>query len=779
MKHTVFLIVFLAATTSLAERYQNGHAEFRNSSLHNNSYNNSYDKGIDVAVKVGFFASVLHAIFGESEATKKEKQFAKDRNWLDIHYGRYDSNDFLKHFDLRPYGCGQWSYEWTVHQDPIFNKFEFYRFSEFRHFLRGSESYRSRIAELKREILQGKVFELSSCTHDEFKSAVFEMAAEFQAPYEQEFYSWSPPVVIEQPSDPIQEIKKVDPIQVEQALKRDQITAIMQRPENDLMAHYAWYQDIEINELSQPVTAQEQFLIKRVDALTEFEQGTVSWREETYTISTDVSNLLVAQRIEVQSYTLLYGNQVQHVLHSEILSILGDTALLHYGPIANECKDVTKTLTRFADAGKKHNEVGHVKNACQFADFCWGVLDCIKDAYAFECELENAVGRGVLNGRDRFIEKVKDPIKTIRDMRNNLRSLGYLVYELTEKAKRQVYLSIKARLPESSNELLARLQGKYIPPPVKEKSLKEIVRAFRKTQDYVDNIIEIAWHHATRENILYTAEEGTAIATEMALQHATFSALSSLATNGSTALKGIIDAGHGPHDFMDLPLRVNSMEAAISYEAAIAADRAAAVEAAGQALGVGLDKAAKFAPLAVFSQNGSGGDGSNIPVGGGNPPMDIIQAMQYPTEAELAEASKYIQQVTHNGHLVTPPFIHTWVASIAKDGNITGFHQDRMGFYRKLGLIRNVRMHPEGFYTADVYCNGIWIERSFMPENWSTEELMKCYYEVIKTPSKYTSGGGRTHYRFKRDSGIIISVIVEDSTGKGISFFPNLLKVYE
>ncbi|MGE0009356.1 MAG: hypothetical protein AB7F19_02335 [Candidatus Babeliales bacterium] len=134
----------------------------------------------------------------------------------------------------------------------------------------------------------------------------------------------------------------------------------------------------------------------------------------------------------------------------------------------------------------------------------------------------------------------------------------------------------------------------------------------------------------------------------MALNHATFSALSSLVGNGSSALKELVEAGGGSQNFMDLPCNASSFEAAITYEAVIAAECAAAIEAAGQAAAAAVDKAAKVAPLAVFAQNaGSGGDGSNIPVSGGgnipNSPMDIIQAMQYPTEAELLEASKYIQ----------------------------------------------------------------------------------------------------------------------------------------
>lgn len=114
------------------------------------------------------------------------------------------------------------------------------------------------------------------------------------------------------------------------------------------------------------------------------------------------------------------------------------------------------------------------------------------------------------------------------------------------------------------------------------------------------------------------------------------------------------------------------------------------------------------------------------------------------------------------------------MAKISKSGKITGFHQDRMGFYRNLGLLKDVEMHGEGFYKAKVFIGGEWIERSFFPEQWITEDLMNCYYEVINDKNIVKCNALRTTFEFERRSEILITAVIEND-GYGVTFFPNLL----
>ncbi|MGE0009358.1 MAG: hypothetical protein AB7F19_02345 [Candidatus Babeliales bacterium] len=773
MKRVFYLNLFFILMFGQIHSYpDNSYNEFRNNSSRSHENITFFHRVL------GFVAGAYYWCRGESEVKKKEKRFEKDRRWQDSVYTGWDADKFAENFQYNRYTF-EWSYSEDLLDDPIFRKTSFYRFSGFRDFLRWSPFYQKRVLQFKTEIEQGKVFEIEGCSHNEFKAIIMDMASEFSYCSSQYDYG-SVSSVHKQKLQPTKiESKPVAPKQNKDELLKSQIAAVMQQPENDLLADYAWYQGIETTELNEPMTLQEKFLVKRIDALSAYQQGVVSWKEETYSVSSDVTHLLKDHSIDTASYTLLYGNQVQHVLHQEMLSILADTADLRCNGNLGDRKNLTTTLTHFAHAGTQHNQAGHIKNACTFADFCWGVINCIKEAYAFECELENAIGRGAVKGGKNFIDKVRNPIKTLRDTRNNIRNLAYLVVELTEDVKYRAYLSIKNALKETAQELKDRWHGTYVAPPVEEIGLAELAQAFEQYAQKVGYVLNGAWNNLTKENVLYAAEEGTALATDMALTQVTLSAFSSLAINGSGALKSIIEAGGGSQNFMDLPFNAGSFEAAITYEAIIAAERAAAIEAAGQAAAAAIDKAAKVAPLAVFAQNaGSGGDGSNIPVSGGgnipNPPMDIIQAMKPLSDAEHLEASKHIQQITHNGHLIIPPFDHTWVAMVGKNGEIIGFHQDRNGFYEKLGLIKDIELFADDFYRAKVFINGKWVKRSFFPKKWDTSDLMKCYYGIIKEPDEVIQQLGKTLYRSELKNKIKISAVINDSNGCGITFFANL-----
>ncbi len=129
--------------------------------------------------------------------------------------------------------------------------------------------------------------------------------------------------------------------------------------------------------------------------------------------------------------------------------------------------------------------------------------------------------------------------------------------------------------------------------------------------------------------------------------------------------------------------------------------------------------------------------------------------------------------MTHNGHPVIPPFEHTWVAKLV-NGEINGFHQDKMQYYENLGLIKDVELLAEDFYRAKVCVNGKWVKRSFFPAKWTDDDLMECFHDVVKYPDDIIQQIGKTLYRKIRPSGIKVSVVIEDVSGIGITYFPNL-----
>lgn len=163
-----------------------------------------------------------------------------------------------------------------------------------------------------------------------------------------------------------------------QTIYKEHIIGVMQPTSHDLASQYEMYQEIEIKKLDAHEFAQSTYIIKRTEALRDHAYGKDIWQEDTYQISVPGQILLAEHGIEVADYQSFFGNQIQRTLHQEFVDIVQDTAQIRYkdGVVLEDVKNITTTITQFADIGQQHNHAGYIVQAFSFADFCHGLKDC-------------------------------------------------------------------------------------------------------------------------------------------------------------------------------------------------------------------------------------------------------------------------------------------------------------------------------------------------------------------------------------------------------------------
>lgn len=388
----------------------------------------------------------------------------------------------------------------------------------------------------------------------------------------------------------------------EQTFYKDHIIRVMQGVSHDLSNQYEMYQEIEIEK--------SEYILKRTEALHDHVNGKDVWKEEKYQVSVQGQQLLREHNISIIEYQTYFGNQIQHTLHQEFVDIIQDTAHIRYkdGVVLEGVKNITTTITQFANVGQLHNHKGYIPQAISYADFCWGALDCIQWFGELELDIAMALGRGAYKGGANYLHKASHPLETVQ---NTVIGLARLVVHISEEAQAWHEEFHRKNALRAQRDMLDYQSGKMSFWGIMKRGLGEIKSDYTQSVKSVYNATANAWAQLQldRAAFLKAVENGAEFGTEALLTSATLSALGSLISNASTGLSEIIKAGDDSQKFIKLPFNSSTFEACIAYEASIADAMAAAaqsVKVAGAVAAEVLDDASKLAPGLVLMQNGLG-----------------------------------------------------------------------------------------------------------------------------------------------------------------------------
>ncbi|HEV2916970.1 MAG TPA: hypothetical protein VGW78_04435 [Candidatus Babeliales bacterium] len=111
---------------------------------------------------------------------------------------------------------------------------------------------------------------------------------------------------------------------------------------------------------------------RRCDALEDTVTHGVYYVQQTYTLNSNVQNMLCSSSYDPSSYTSCYGNQLQQAIHQECITLLARTTTLPKTSAAYVQKEV---LVDCIDAAREYNQAGLVHKASIVTDFCWALLD--------------------------------------------------------------------------------------------------------------------------------------------------------------------------------------------------------------------------------------------------------------------------------------------------------------------------------------------------------------------------------------------------------------------
>lgn len=724
----------------------------------------------------------------------QNRRFRKKRNEFDKEYGKKYASFFKHQMFLNQEQFCVGRYELAM--NPLFEQFQFYRFPGFQKALFEDENYENSILAIEKNLQYMSDYQLkpSGYHKGELEQIIHALAndvregrkIEEQLKRERKAAAERRALELR-----LEEEKKARIKQQQKNEYRESVIKVMQDPESQVAAYSEMYQEIDYTQLS--VHERRKIILqRREEALSRFNRKCDQWQEDSFRFLDKAQKLLNEQSVRIADYITCFGNAIQRTLHQEMVTIIHDTADLRYveDDYTHERESVATTILRFIQTGNLYNREGQIGKTFSCIDFCWGLLDC--QTYVLNTMIQTSVDisqvavaltKGAVRGGLNVVFKMGQPIRTLSDFADEVAYLIALTGEHLQYAhdeRKKTFQRMRAQIDLDEYNLSI---GAVTQAGLMRRDFNYFKSSCNQTIVEVDALLKHTWQSLNRENVLFGVEKVSEMGTEMFLTSKATQAVSTLLKNGSMALDGIVEAGDGAKKLYNLPLNSNTLEAYIGYEASIADIRAASVvatkNAAAKAAAV-LKKASKITPVVALSNTGPGGSGPNNPVSGTgnilNSPKDALEATPKFSDAEISQLmSKHDGQRFHKGHPVTFRYKYIWEGQIYASGiDFGGLHHDHLGILRKQGYLRITKMDPSGFYEAEVFVGGKWVRSSFFPESWSHDQVMQCIFDIYDRKKIFDADGIRTVLEDVFVNNVKIRIVLEDLTGRCITFYPRL-----
>lgn len=140
-------------------------------------------------------------------------------------------------------------------------------------------------------------------------------------------------------------------------------------------------------------------ITNRIDAYKHIQNQGVIYHEKNYFLDAQAASTLAYPGYTNNAYATLYGNQLQHTIHQEIIECLkNNSAYRDHSPLYAYKQSITDCI----EAARLYNLNGQTVQAFPILDFCWTLMD-----YGY------AIGEGVANGIKGVItDSINHPVET-------------------------------------------------------------------------------------------------------------------------------------------------------------------------------------------------------------------------------------------------------------------------------------------------------------------------------------------------------------------------------
>jgi len=175
----------------------------------------------------------------------------------------------------------------------------------------------------------------------------------------------------------------------------------------------------ELSELSQDYgVPYHAYINERNAALEQIKHSGLSYSGVSYSIDSDSAGMLQASGYDPQLYEELYGNQLQHALHTEYIDILAQAAQL--SP-SSPLYDYKGSIVDLVESSRLYNANGECHTSSMINDLCWSILD-------YGSAILEGVAQGIIGAARDIIEH---PLQTVACVVAGEYVLAYQLLKIT------------------------------------------------------------------------------------------------------------------------------------------------------------------------------------------------------------------------------------------------------------------------------------------------------------------------------------------------------------
>jgi hypothetical protein len=275
-------------------------------------------------------------------------------------YDAWTRDDYQRLFE----GACHGEAEWHLPDEKLFPLYHHYQFHGFRQYLKTRAGYEQEIlnlaAALKRKdkTVRKAIKHMPGCSVKTFTALIHDMATDIERA----------------------RVLRVEGERQASEARQAPIKYVMQEDHGELAEIASVWCHADVPYYSQRLQAYEQI-----------QSGNVYWSEQPYQINNQVSVLIGSGHYQPDDYKTLYGNQLQHVLHIEQVTILSHAAAItteHHIPLLDR---MSHALVECVDVSHYYTQQGYLAHASALTDYAWAAVNLMS-------EIGTGVAEGLLEG---------------------------------------------------------------------------------------------------------------------------------------------------------------------------------------------------------------------------------------------------------------------------------------------------------------------------------------------------------------------------------------------
>lgn len=151
---------------------------------------------------------------------------------------------------------------------------------------------------------------------------------------------------------------------------------------------------------------------KYTNAIEQIKSGHSQKETVDYGLDSSTQHLLNSHNVDIQKFSKCTGNQLQQLIHQDILKILNAASNKFIQIAADHGNDnLFKNIIVFADVSCDYNKTENVFKASVLNDWCWDALHLLHNIG--RCVY--AASHGIINGISNTAQVIMHPLQTIED----------------------------------------------------------------------------------------------------------------------------------------------------------------------------------------------------------------------------------------------------------------------------------------------------------------------------------------------------------------------------